>query len=257
MQVPLIELIEEKFATFDQLLIVGDVHGDIATLNAIISKTDLRRNGLLFLGDYADRGDFGVEVIETISYLRDSNPGRVFLLKGNHEDYSESGTPKFHPCKLQQEVEKKKGDWIDYFNNELKPFIESLSLAAIIPGDSLFVHGGVSSKILGIETLRNPTIEIERDILWSDPFDGLGERPNAKRGGSGVQFGSDITNNICQLLNIKRIIRSHEPSRALFEPNYTHDNRVVTISSTRVYRGLPFLLSINYLEPLPKVIAVF
>jgi diadenosine tetraphosphatase ApaH/serine/threonine PP2A family protein phosphatase len=257
MNTPLIKLTEEMFSKFKRLLVIGDLHGDIASLNAIFSKINLFEDALLFLGDYGDRGAYSVEVIETLSSLRNGHADRVFLLKGNHEDYTELGNPQFIPCSLKQEVEKKKGDWEDYFVHELKPFIDNLSLAAIMPGNSLFVHAGISSKIKSIESLINPTADIERDILWSDPSDGLGEVPNAKRGGSGVEFGPDISEFVCRLLNVKRIIRSHEPTKALFEPNYAHDGKVVTISSTRVYRGLPFMLIFNSMADVPQTIPIF
>jgi hypothetical protein len=50
---------------------------------------------------------------------------------------------------------------------------------------------------------------------------------------------------VCKLLGVKRIIRSHKPAKALTGPSYSHNGRVVTISSTSVYGGEPFFLSID------------
>ena len=77
----------------------ADFHGDICSLmrdltwlNAQgcldgfkIAKPDFY---MVFLGDYTDRGHYGVEVIYTLLRLKVANPDRVFLLRGNHEDIS-------------------------------------------------------------------------------------------------------------------------------------------------------------------------
>ncbi len=77
----------------------GDFHGDVQSAVKLIdhhNKTkaldgfkiidpDLH---LLFLGDYTDRGMFGIEVLYTILRLKLENPGRVWLVRGNHEDIS-------------------------------------------------------------------------------------------------------------------------------------------------------------------------
>ena len=111
-----------------------------------------------------------------------------------------------------------------------------------MPGENLFVHGGVSNKIISIESLKKTSKEIETDILWSDPFEGKGERPNSR--GAGIFFGEDVTDDVCKSLAVKRIIRSHEPSKSLFAPFFEHNGKVVTVSSTHFYGGKPFVLEI-------------
>jgi hypothetical protein len=44
---------------------------------------------------------------------------------------------------------------------------------------------------------------------------------------------------------VKKIIRSHEPKKALKGPQYSHDGKVTTISSTNAYGGTPFVLCID------------
>ena len=183
-------------------------------------------------------------------------PRNVFALKGNHEDYTDSGTPEFWPCTLIEEAAKKKRDWIDYFRSTFKPFVKRLCLAAIVLGDTLFVHGGISSKIRSLEDLKHPTRTVERDILWSDPFEGNGERENER--GCGVEFGADVTESVCKLLGVERIIRSHQPAKALRGPFCSHNRRVITVSSTSVYWGQPFLLNIYPSDPSrPRLVNVY
>jgi hypothetical protein len=167
-------------------------------------------------------------------------------LKGNHEDFTDTGIPKFFPCHLCKEVEKKKkGKWVEYFQTKFNKFLELLYLATIIKDEILFVHGGISSKIKNFNDLNHPNQSLKNDLIWSDPFEGLGEFPNNNRGGSGVKFGEDITENVCKLIGVKRIIRGYEPMKALRGPAYAQNGRVITVSSTRVYGGQPFVLSIK------------
>jgi len=240
---------EKRVAGFRRLIVVGDLHGDIVALGLLLKVVDLSRDGLIFLGDYADRGSFGLEVIEKVSWFARENPKNVFLLKGNHEDYSKMGEPNFSPCRLCWEVEEKRGSWQNFFEGEFKEFLEQLCLAVIVKGCWLFVHGGVSSRIDGVEKLINPSKEVELDVLWSDPFNGFGERPNMKRGGVGVEFGVDITRQVCDKLGVLRIIRSHQPRKAAEGPFFEHENRIVTINSTSLYGGTPFVLSVDPCKP--------
>jgi hypothetical protein len=240
---------EKQVAGFRRLIVVGDLHADLRALGLLLKIVDLAQDGLVFLGDYADRGSFGLEVIEKVSWLAKGNPKNVFLLKGNHEDYSKKGKPNFSPCRLCWEVEKKRGSWQDFFKGEFKEFLERLRLAVVIKGCLLFVHGGVSSRIDGVKKLVNPSREVERDVLWSDPYNGVGERPNMKRGGIGVEFGVDITKKVCEELGVLKIIRSHQPRKARNGPFFEHENRIVTINSTSLYGGAPFVLSVDTSKP--------
>ena len=223
---------------FNKIFVAGDLHGDFESYQKIKEIWKKEKNSLLiFLGDYADRGDRGYEIIEDLMELK--NEERVILIKGNHEDYSEEGFPHFYPCTLINEVRKKFGDWGEYFSTKLKPFLESLNLAAILENYLLFVHGGISSKINSVEDLNNPSREIEIDVLWSDPCE-EGEYLNPR--GAGVLFGREITEKICKILNVKRIVRSHQPRKAFERPYEEHGGKVITISSTKVYGGKPFLI---------------
>lgn len=77
----------------------GDFHGDIHSLVADVSWLNanqylrgfsIQRTNfyMLFLGDYTDRGNYGIEVLYTLFRLKLANPDRVFLARGNHEELS-------------------------------------------------------------------------------------------------------------------------------------------------------------------------
>jgi hypothetical protein len=237
-------LVTVESGKFGKIAVVGDLHGDFGTLQRILKVVDLDVDLLVFLGDYADRGPDGVEVIRTVAQLRKKHPENVVALKGNHEDFSVDGIPNFNPCTLIGEAEAKLGNWGIYFEEELLPFIESLPLACLIVGNALLVHGGISSKIVSKKDLEAPSEELCIDLLWSDPFDGKGEDPNFGRG-AGVEFGSDVSKAVCEALGVERIVRSHQPQLAAQKPHVMHNGRLITLNATTVYGGLPFIYFID------------
>jgi len=65
----------------------GDIHGQYLDL---ITRTSTLphptpKDPWLFLGDYVDRGSFGVEVVLYLFALKVQNPSSVYLIRGNHE----------------------------------------------------------------------------------------------------------------------------------------------------------------------------
>jgi hypothetical protein len=84
----------------------GDFHGDIHSFIAMLDS--LNQAGTLdgfrlakpnrymvFLGDYTDRGNYGIEVLYTLLRLKLANPDRVFMARGNHEDVQMTSTYGF------------------------------------------------------------------------------------------------------------------------------------------------------------------
>lgn len=238
----LYELTPNLLSEISQIIILGDIHGDYKSFRRACSLFDPNQDFLIFLGDYADRGPKGIEVIEGVKELVQKYPKKVVALKGNHEDYTKEGKPTFRPCDLIYEANEKKGSWREYFKNEFKPFTNMLYLAALVPGEVLFIHGGISRRIQCLNDLRVPSRSVEIDVLWSDPFEGYGEYPNTR--GAGVMFGKDISKEICQKLGLKRMVRSHQPRKASKEPYIEHDGRIITISSTLIYGDNSFALSL-------------
>lgn len=71
-----------------KVIIVGDIHGQFFDLIWMLKKTRAKLGDsckLLFLGDYVDRGLYGIEVMAYLFALKLSNPHGVLLLRGNHE----------------------------------------------------------------------------------------------------------------------------------------------------------------------------
>jgi len=71
-------------------VIVGDVHGNSAALSDLLDRLipQLTRDDCtVFLGDYIDRGPDTKACIDQILQFRQTAPGMVVTLAGNHEDW--------------------------------------------------------------------------------------------------------------------------------------------------------------------------
>lgn len=79
---------------------MGDLHGDIHSLRTYLKELARKEYldaddpfkiknpnvRILFLGDYVDRGNYGIEVLYTLWRLKVENPENVIMVRGNHED---------------------------------------------------------------------------------------------------------------------------------------------------------------------------
>jgi protein phosphatase len=228
-----------------RILVFGDIHGD---LQALKKGLELRRSGdvVVFLGDYADRGAEGVEVIEGIDALLRRLPGEVIALQGNHELFTASGEPTFAPCTLIEEAARKRGSWEAFFG-QFSQFIDQLFAAAVLPEHYLFLHGGLGDAVREIDDLVQPNGAVKEQLLWSDPMEGKGTMANMR--GAGSQYGPDVTDRVLNSLGVRTLIRSHEPRKSRSGPAFDQEGRIVTVSSTGVYDGRPFLLELDLQQP--------
>lgn len=92
--------------------IVGDIHGQVYDMFHMFDKLlenkwdRFKEASLLCLGDYVDRGDFGVEVFLFLACLKLNYPNKVWMLRGNHESFAMNETFNFRA----EVFEKFKGD---------------------------------------------------------------------------------------------------------------------------------------------------
>ncbi|MDD3147086.1 MAG: metallophosphoesterase family protein [Candidatus Riflebacteria bacterium] len=85
------ESVRPDLAMANRVIAIGDVHGQFGLLRDLIEnqiKFDPYSDVLVFLGDYIDRGRSVEDEVAVLNYLIDlhnTNPGKIALLRGNHE----------------------------------------------------------------------------------------------------------------------------------------------------------------------------
>nr|KJR73850.1 MAG: serine/threonine protein phosphatase [Thermoproteus sp. AZ2] len=194
----------------DELVIVGDLHGDIETLEQILKRWNKK---ILFLGDYVDRGTHGVEVLETALglYLE----GRAYMLRGNHESAIMNKEEGFldELCLLKQMP-----NCLEIYRN-IENMFAKMPLAAVVNGSIFAVHGGIplrepSMEPAPIEDLRRasdlamPADPIAWQALWNDPCECETYRPSPR--GFGIWlFGRRPTEAFLKREGLRRIVRGH------------------------------------------------
>ena len=66
--------------------------------------------------------------------------------------------------------------------------------------------------------------------MWSDPLEKIrGTRPSPR--GAGKLFGEDVADRILKMLNVKVVIRGHEPCENGFKTN--HGGKILTLFSRK------------------------
>lgn len=253
------------------MTVFGDIHGNFADmmffLEKVVAFDDISLKytvtNLLFLGDYVDRGSFSLECVMYLMALKVINPGKVNMLRGNHEspevngDMDVYGYSSFkYQCLDKFGREKGLEVWVAV--NEV---FQYLPVIADIDKKIFCVHGGLPQYTGGddkrLEILADPNFPrvpvvqcndpsnvtqrmIINDLLWSDPaapnqgVDKYGFGPNP-RGPDIKTFGSRAVDMFCERYGYQYIFRAHqEKSDGL---RVSDNARVVTIFSTSDYAG--------------------
>lgn len=167
--------VEKNYIAMEQVLVIGDIHGAGFSLQALfddwIAKGFMYDDYTLaagfhvvFLGDYVDRGEAGIEVLAQLLYLKIKNPTQVTLIRGNHEDLEINGQYGF----VDELEAKYTPDVCKALHNDLSLVYDTFPTALFLgAGESctqeklsytVFVHGMVD------EVLAKSTAEILKDI---------------------------------------------------------------------------------------------
>lgn len=99
----------------------------------------------LFLGDYVDRGIFGLECMILLISIKINFPKNVILLRGNHE--SRNMTENFT---FREEVISRYD--IELYNLIMEVF-DSMPLACIVDNKYFGMHGGISPELSKLEQI--------------------------------------------------------------------------------------------------------
>lgn len=248
--------------------VLGDIHGnlsDLRTYERILwpSAPTCVVGSYLFLGDYVDRGDYGLECICYLLSMKVLAPKTFYLLRGNHElrsiqqafTFFREVCEKFRNQQLGTQV------W-----DTLNKVFDLMPVAATIDDQIFCSHGGIPTSALRLDELHNipvPLVDPENqsaaawEILWNDPVSSTeyaeyadllrkqpggqqavinmqGYLPNTKRG-TAFFFSEEAVKRFLHLNSLSHIIRAHE----CVPPGYAlHCNaKVITIFSSSHYCG--------------------
>lgn len=199
--------------------IIGDIHGQYYDLLSILATFDLRKDTLLFLGDYVDRGSFSTEVYLYLLLLKSHYPNNIYLLRGNHESRKMTSYFTFRSECIYK-----------YDDDIYEKFVYSfryLPIAAVVQGKAFCCHGGMSPGLKNIDDLnehiRFKEVEYKGvicDLMWSDPSPSYatGEAewaPNTSRKCS-YYYNYEAVSNFLKTNNLSIILRGHEVQQTGF-----------------------------------------
>ena len=201
------------------LNVVGDLHGQYYDFLHLLEIVD-QSSGMLFLGDYVDRGYNSVELILHILLMkidacafpdktevcRAASESRVsiFLLRGNHENRAQTSAYGFMAeCVAKYDI---------YFYWKVCELFECLPVAAVVDGQYFCVHGGISPG-LSVEALQNTDRMAEYSemgsVLWGDPSDDIDAFSRSQRG-AGYLYGASAVDSFLRSVSCEYLVRSHQ-----------------------------------------------
>jgi len=189
--------------------VCGDIHGQFYDLVELFRKGgEIPKTSYVFMGDFVDRGHHSVETLQLLLCYKARYPQSITLLRGNHECRQVTQVYGFY-----DECFRKYGSANSW--KYCTEVFDYLTLACVIDGSILCVHGGLSPVISTLDQIRllerNQEIPHEGpfcDLMWSDPEDietwGVSQR------GAGWLFGSKVTSQFNHVNGLELICRAHQ-----------------------------------------------
>ncbi|EFY93579.1 protein phosphatase 2A [Metarhizium acridum CQMa 102] len=179
-----------------------------ALSGANVTSAQSAETRFIFLGDFVDRGYFSLETFTLLMCLKAKYPDRIVLVRGNHESRQITQVYGFY-----EECQQKYGNASVW--KACCHVFDFLVLAAIVDGEVLCVHGGLSPEIRTIDQIRvvARAQEIPHegafcDLVWSDPEDV--ETWAISPRGAGWLFGDKVATEFNHVNGLKLIARAHQ-----------------------------------------------
>ena len=214
--------------------ICGDIHGqfhDLKELFEIGGKPPFTK--YIFLGDYVDRGHYGLECLLLLLALKIKFPEKMTLLRGNHECTLQTRDYGFY-----DECMKKYGNvnvW-----KYCSSLFELFPTAAVIDNSIFCVHGGISQSALPVDEVRKlertkqiPPTGAYCDLMWSDPDEGQLEKYHKSSRGAGFLFNGVAVQEFHQINGTSLVCRAHQLAQDGYQ--WFFKNTLVTVWSAPKY----------------------
>lgn len=212
--------------------VCGDIHGQFYDLLELFrTGGQLPDTHYIFLGDFVDRGYYSLETLTYLMVLKAKYPDKITLLRGNHESRQITQVYGFY-----DECMNKYGN-ANAWKYCCRVF-DLLTVAALIDGSVLCVHGGLSPEIKTLDQIRliDRNQEIPHkgpfcDLVWSDPEEVKGWQTSPR--GAGYVFGQDVTEEFMRINGLMLICRAHQLAHEGYK--YMFDSKLVTVWSAPNY----------------------
>ena len=101
----------------------------------------------LFMGDYVDRGIFGLECMVLLIAIKINFPKKFVLLRGNHESRNMTESFTFRDEVIQRFDVQVYDAFMELF--------DSLPIACVVDDKYLAMHGGISPDLNLIEDIND------------------------------------------------------------------------------------------------------
>jgi diadenosine tetraphosphatase ApaH/serine/threonine PP2A family protein phosphatase len=213
--------------------ICGDVHGqfpDLLQMFALAGDIGTSSSmNYVFLGDLVDRGYNSVETLTFLLLMKVKYPSKITLIRGNHETRQVTAVYGFY-----DECNKKYGA-VEVWRQCMDVF-DCFPMAALVGGEILCVHGGLSPELKTVDQIRllhrRQEVPMEgplSDLVWSDPENVDGWVVSNR--GAGYLFGPRVTREFLHINSLTLIARAHQLVQEGYKYHFDEEHLVTVWSA--------------------------